>query len=47
MTRPTPRTGPGDLGGLSPMWVSEFTVASIAVYHLHDIVHHANDVDHG
>ncbi|HEX2212266.1 MAG TPA: DinB family protein, partial [Mycobacterium sp.] len=24
---------------------SEFTVASIAVYHLHDIVHHANDVD--
>ncbi|MGZ6777494.1 MAG: DinB family protein [Mycobacterium sp.] len=26
---------------------SEFTVASIAVYHLHDIVHHAHDVDHG
>lgn len=24
---------------------SEFTVASIAVYHLHDIVHHAYDVD--
>jgi hypothetical protein len=24
---------------------SEFTVASIAVYHLHDIVHHAWDVD--
>lgn len=24
---------------------SQFTVASIAVYHLHDIVHHANDVD--
>lgn len=24
---------------------SEFTVATIAVYHLHDIVHHANDVD--
>jgi hypothetical protein len=23
---------------------SEFTVASIAVYHLHDIVHHAHDV---
>jgi hypothetical protein len=26
---------------------SEFTVASIAVYHLHDVVHHAQDVDHG
>jgi hypothetical protein len=26
---------------------SQFTVASIAVYHLHDIVHHAHDVDHG
>jgi hypothetical protein len=26
---------------------SEFTVASIAVYHLHDVVHHAHDVDHG
>ena len=26
---------------------SEFTVASIALYHLHDIVHHAHDVDHG
>jgi hypothetical protein len=26
---------------------SEFTVASIAVYHLHDIVHHAWDVDPG
>lgn len=26
---------------------SEFTVSSIAVYHLHDIVHHAHDVDHG
>jgi DinB family protein len=26
---------------------SEFTVASIAIYHLHDIVHHAHDVDHG
>jgi hypothetical protein len=26
---------------------SEFTVATIAVYHLHDIVHHAHDVDHG
>lgn len=26
---------------------SAFTVASIAVYHLHDIVHHAHDVDHG
>jgi hypothetical protein len=24
---------------------SEFTIASIAVYHLHDIVHHAWDVD--
>lgn len=23
---------------------SEFTIASISVYHLHDIVHHANDV---
>lgn len=26
---------------------SEFTIESIAVYHLHDIVHHAHDVDHG
>jgi hypothetical protein len=26
---------------------SDFTVASIAIYHLHDIVHHAHDVDHG
>jgi len=26
---------------------SEFTIASIAVYHLHDVVHHAHDVDHG
>ena len=26
---------------------SEFTVASLAVYHLHDVVHHAHDVDHG
>jgi hypothetical protein len=26
---------------------SEFTVASIAIYHLHDIVHHAFDVRHG
>lgn len=25
---------------------SEFTVATIAIYHLHDIVHHAHDVDH-
>lgn len=25
---------------------SEFTIATIAVYHLHDIVHHAHDVDH-
>jgi DinB superfamily len=25
---------------------SEFTVATISVYHLHDIVHHAHDVDH-
>jgi hypothetical protein len=24
---------------------SEFTVASLAIYHLHDIVHHAHDVD--
>ncbi len=24
---------------------SEFTVASIAIYHLHDLVHHAYDVD--
>lgn len=23
---------------------SEFTIATISVYHLHDIVHHANDV---
>lgn len=26
---------------------SDFTVASIAIYHLHDIVHHAHDVGHG
>jgi DinB family protein len=26
---------------------SEFTVATIALYHLHDIVHHAYDVDGG
>jgi DinB family protein len=26
---------------------SEFTISSIAIYHLHDIVHHAHDVDHG
>jgi hypothetical protein len=26
---------------------SEFTVATISIYHLHDIVHHAHDVDHG
>lgn len=26
---------------------SEFTIASIAIYHLHDIVHHAYDVTHG
>ncbi|MGV0816144.1 DinB family protein [Mycolicibacterium boenickei] len=25
---------------------SEFTVATIAIYHLHDIVHHAHDVSH-
>jgi hypothetical protein len=25
----------------------EFTIASIAIYHLHDIVHHAHDVGHG
>jgi hypothetical protein len=25
---------------------SEFTVASTAIYHLHDIVHHAHDVEH-
>jgi hypothetical protein len=25
---------------------SEFTVETIAIYHLHDIVHHAHDVDH-
>jgi len=24
---------------------SEFTIASLAIYHLHDIVHHAHDVD--
>jgi hypothetical protein len=27
------------------VWSSEFTVSSIALYHLHDIVHHAWDVD--
>lgn len=26
---------------------SEFTIATISVYHLHDVVHHAYDVDHG
>ena len=26
---------------------SEFTVASISIYHLHDIVHHAHDVTRG
>ena len=26
---------------------SEFTVSSIAIYHLHDIVHHAHDVRQG
>ncbi|GFG49341.1 methyltransferase type 12 [Mycolicibacterium agri] len=26
---------------------SEFTIASMAIYHLHDIVHHAHDVDRG
>jgi hypothetical protein len=26
---------------------SEFTVETISIYHLHDIVHHAHDVDHG
>jgi hypothetical protein len=26
---------------------SEFTIASIAIYHLHDIVHHAHDVAQG
>ena len=26
---------------------SEFSVASLAIYHLHDVVHHAYDVDHG
>jgi hypothetical protein len=26
---------------------SEFTIASIAIYLLHDIVHHAHDVGHG
>ncbi len=25
---------------------SEFTIATIAIYHLHDIVHHAYDVSH-
>jgi hypothetical protein len=25
---------------------SEFTIATIAVYHLHDVVHHAYDVNH-
>jgi hypothetical protein len=25
---------------------SEFTIATISIYHLHDIVHHAYDVDH-
>jgi hypothetical protein len=26
---------------------SEFTIETISIYHLHDIVHHAHDVDHG
>jgi hypothetical protein len=26
---------------------SEFTIATISIYHLHDIMHHAYDVDHG
>jgi hypothetical protein len=26
---------------------SEFTVATISIYHLHDIVHHAHDVQRG
>jgi len=26
---------------------SEFTIESISLYHLHDVVHHAHDVDHG
>jgi hypothetical protein len=25
---------------------SQFTIATIAVYHLHDVIHHAYDVDH-
>jgi hypothetical protein len=25
---------------------SEFTIATISIYHLHDIVHHAHDVSH-
>jgi hypothetical protein len=25
---------------------SEFTIATISIYHLHDIVHHAYDVSH-
>jgi hypothetical protein len=25
---------------------SEFTIATISIYHLHDVVHHANDVSH-
>jgi hypothetical protein len=25
---------------------SEFTIATLSIYHLHDIVHHAYDVDH-
>jgi hypothetical protein len=25
---------------------SEFTIETISIYHLHDIVHHAHDVDH-
>ena len=25
---------------------SEFTIATISVYHLHDVLHHAHDVDH-
>jgi hypothetical protein len=26
---------------------SEFTIATISIYHLHDIVHHAHDVRSG
>lgn len=33
--------------GKSPNNGSEFTIASIAIHHLHDIVHRAHDVGHG